>query len=128
LPTAARILASRTRFIQSERTSVKLFAVKAGDSGLSLFAGGHLDKTESLGLAADFVLDDPDIANLPERLEGLSEVFLSGAVRQVAYVDIHLVPLLGLHITVNTIYDKHIIYSAEKTVILIRVSRIIKAE
>lgn len=59
------------------------------DRGLGFGAVGHLNKPESPRISGKLVCDDFDGCDLAEGLESLPQIFFSGLLRQIAYINIH---------------------------------------
>jgi hypothetical protein len=75
------IVGAGPRLVHVQRPPLQLFAVHAADGRLSLFFPGHFDKSESLGLVAELVLDNGNRRNLAERLKGLFQIVFRHTVR-----------------------------------------------
>lgn len=63
-------------FIDVQGPALQILTVQAIDSGLTCFFGGHFDESETLGPAAEFIIDDGDRVNLTEFAKGLPQIIL----------------------------------------------------
>src|SRR5271157_6621533 len=66
------ILGAGTRLIYVQLPSLHLFAIETADGRLRFLGRRHLNKSESLGMAAGLVLDDGRGCNLPEFSKSLT--------------------------------------------------------
>lgn len=82
-PGKSRLL--RLGLADSQRSSSQLFAIHGLHGLLRLLLGGHLDESESLGPSGEFIHDDSDRLDRPERREGVSELGLRSRIRQAPH-------------------------------------------
>jgi hypothetical protein len=87
---AAAMFGARTRFVNGERTTFEILAVKGRDRCLGLGVGRHFDKSETSGPSGEFVFDDRYRRDLSVGLKKLPNVALAGVERQITNIDVHV--------------------------------------
>ena len=76
--------------IDGDVTALQGGTIEGLDRRIGLGIAGHLHETKALGLAGELVADELDAVDLAILGEGLAQVGIGGAIRKIAYVDIHI--------------------------------------
>jgi hypothetical protein len=72
---------TRPRFIYAQCPAFQIGAIQSGDGSLGLSLIGHFHETKSPWFTTELIPDDIDSFDLPERLESLSNILLTGLSR-----------------------------------------------
>ncbi len=78
-----------TGFAHYDAAASQFGAVESFDSSLRFLVIDHLYKTESLGTGSTAIDDDFGQGNCPKRLKGFSQIVVSRAEGNVAYIYFH---------------------------------------
>ncbi len=81
---------SRAGFVNSNCAAIQLGPVKGFDGGARLVRVSDLNKTKTTGSTRVTVLDDGRPGDLSESCKGLVQPCVSGVIREVTYVYVHI--------------------------------------
>ena len=93
-PAAPPAFALGTRLTHIQRTPCQFPPVETIDGSLTLVLVFHLDEGKASGYTAVPVCDDPDHRNPPKWFKDFTHLVFGDITRQIAHMNIQLVPLL----------------------------------
>ena len=80
---------ARTGFVDDGLSAADVVAVEGFDGVAGFVIIGHIDETETFGTTGFAVADDTGCGDFAESGKDTAQFFLTGAERQIAYIDVH---------------------------------------